>query len=262
MLLNKASRDLKKFTEETPLFQGIPAPPGSDDQSIYDIIRELVVGFEELVLIVKEFEDNITVEHHQADPDIGMKHATALNGVQTVRRFFTRMPEFSVDAPVDFWKLTPLQKGSPDRIIWKVLENIIAPSNPDITDNTLSIMAWLGYTFEPKAAGDSGTWHINPDKATLRLRVLDLVQKGISELANSWYEPMGKFAMGIHETPIEKAIPLEFQDNLIGVLDTKFTPKLSRLENDVRKLKQYYMEFNKDVTALIDALPEGWDRDD
>ncbi|KAK6499436.1 hypothetical protein TWF506_004064 [Arthrobotrys conoides] len=231
-------------------------------ESIFEIINETGVIVQKLIEIMIKFEDHATEDDYKADPDLHAKHATALDALQKIKSVIPQIPKFTIDTPIDFWKLTPIEPGSPDLVVWTALESLIIPLNIDIVDPVTRTMIWLGYTFEPNTSGTSGIWSINPDKANLRVRVLKSISNGIDGSVTAWAAPWGEFRDAVEDTAMETYIPQDFKDQMIKVVVDKLLDKAYLYLDRVTNLERYLAEFSEDAMRLIEDLPEGWDRED
>ncbi|KAK6351955.1 hypothetical protein TWF718_005102 [Orbilia javanica] len=262
--LQKASWKLKDLVKLTPLRNGpmVSGLQAFGAESIFEIIDKIKVIVDKLLTVLTNFESEATEADDDGDPDLDVKHSDALAAIQKVKALVPSIPKFEIDTPVDFWKLTPIPPGSRDLNVWKALENLIVPFNVDIEDPVARTMIWLGYDFEPNSSGTSGTWYLNPDKADLRGRILESIAKAIEKAARGWDEPWGVFNDATINTPMESAIPEQLKDQMVEVIGQSFLDTTQLYHDNVRKLMQSLDTLNMHVMALVEDLPEGWDRED
>ncbi|KAF3184765.1 hypothetical protein TWF788_005015 [Orbilia oligospora] len=262
--IKKMSWNLKDYLKETPLREGA-MPSGLQafgSESIFEIVTETGVLIQKLLDIVIKFEDDATDKDYEADPELDIKHAKALAALQKIKSVVPQITMFTIDTPIDFWKLTPIEPDSPDLVVWKALESLIIPLNIDIEDPIQRAMMWLGYTFEPNTSGTSGIWSINPGKADLRVKILKSIAKGIDESVTIWSNPWENFRDAIVDTAMEIYIPDEFKEDMVFVMGGKLLARVELYLDRVNKLGRYLGEYSEDAMLLIKALPEGWDRED
>ncbi|KAF3225288.1 hypothetical protein TWF191_005337 [Orbilia oligospora] len=160
------SWNLKDYLKETPLREGA-MPSGLQafgSESIFEIVTETGVLIQKLLDIVIKFEDDATDKDYEADPELDIKHAKALAALQKIKSVVPQITMFTIDTPIDFWKLTPIEPDSPDLVVWKALESLIIPLNIDIEDPIQRAMMWLGYTFEPNTSVDTAMEIYIPDE--------------------------------------------------------------------------------------------------
>ncbi|KAK6510210.1 hypothetical protein TWF481_004926 [Arthrobotrys musiformis] len=227
-------------------------------ESIFDIIAETGVVVNKLLNIVTKFEEDSTEQNYIDYPDLENRHAKAVAALQKIKAVVPQIPTFKIDTPIDFWKLTPIPADSPDLVVWKALENLIIPFNIDIEDPVMRAMIWLGYTFEPNTSGTDGMWTISPDKADLRIRVLESISKGIDGSLTSWSKPWEEFRDAILNTPIYDYISDDFKTQMVYVMGGKLLAKVKLYLDRVNNLAVYLNDFSKDCMLLVEALPEGW----
>ncbi|KAK6338482.1 hypothetical protein TWF730_002545 [Orbilia blumenaviensis] len=258
-LLRKITFDLKNFMRETPLRRGpIPSEPETlGSEPIFEMISETAEVINDLLQTVVDFEDVVTPEDYEEDPDLDVKHAKALTALRSAKDITPKISTFTIDTPLDFWKLTPIPPGSPDLVVWKALENLIIPLNIDIEDPVMLLMIWLGYTFEPNASGTSGTWLINPEKVDHRIRILESIATGIDKAISAWSSYWKDFGDAITNTAIELHIPNEIKSQMIYVIGGKLHARVKIYHNMVRKLKGYLGDLGEDIAELVEDIPEG-----